>query len=83
MVEMVLDTEMTSESCGRRGEGRTSSMASEVCMDKGKGCVKAELRNCLDQPDQQKCKAKKRMGNYGYCMLNALPVLEDRHVNLS
>ena len=39
--------------CGRREEGRTSSMASEVCMDKA--YVKAKLP---DRLDQQKRKPK-------------------------
>ena len=43
--------------CGRRGEGRTSDMANEVCM----ACVKV----------------KRRMANYGNCVLNALPVIDN------
>ena len=52
-------------------EGRTSSVAREVCTDKG--MYKARL---LDHLDQQKYKPN-RKGNYGKCVLNELLVLED------
>ena len=58
--------------CGRRGEGRTSGFASDICWIRA--YVKAEQLDYLDQLDQQKCKPKANCGNY---MLNALPVLDD------
>ena len=60
--------------CGRRGEGRTSGMASVVCMEKG--MCNAGLQDYLNHPDQPRCKAK-RMANDGNCLLNALLVLEN------
>jgi len=58
--------------CGRRElreEGRTSAVDSEVCMDKGmyKCRTARSPRSAIKQ-------AKKRIN---YCVLNALPVLED------
>ena len=52
-------------------EGRPSSVAREVCMDKG--MYKARLPDHLDQQEYK----PKRKGNYGNCVLNELLVLED------
>ena len=53
--------------CGRRGEGRTGGMGSEVCMDK---CMcKSQTVGLPSLTRISKMKAKWRMGNFGNCLL--------------
>ena len=71
--------------CGKKGEERTSSIANAVCMDNYIIIIILLLLDIIGSPGSAIMQAKKkRMGNYGNCTSNALPVLEDNmHVNAS
>jgi len=63
-------------------EGRGEPVVQEVKLALIRTYVKAGL---LDQLDQKNASSKERnsMGNYGNCVLNALPFFEDRISNVS
>ena len=48
-------------------------MANEVCMARDKSWT----AGCPGSPRSAKMRVKRRMANYGNCVLNALLVLED------